>query len=73
MMPYHWVYRGALDAGGRKLTLAADGPNMTDGTITPYHDIHEILGPDHRTLRSEYLDPSGKWVEFMLVHYRRKK
>jgi hypothetical protein len=73
MMAYQWVYRGTLDASRRVLTLSAEGPNWTDGSMTTYHDIHEFLGPDERTLRSEYRDANGKWVEFLLVRYRRKK
>lgn len=72
MMPYHWVYRGTLDASRRVLTLDAEGPSWTDGAMTKYHDIHEIIGKDERALRSEYLDPNGKWVEFLQVRYRRK-
>jgi Protein of unknown function (DUF1579) len=72
-MAYHWVYRGKLDDARRVLTLDADGPSWADSSITQYHDIHEIVSPDLRTLRSEYLDRSGKWVEFLQVRYHRKK
>lgn len=73
MMTNLWVYRGQLDAARRVLTLDTEGPNMTDGSICRYQDIHEIIGPDERTLSSRYQDASGQWQPFMVARYHRKK
>lgn len=72
MMSYLWVYDGELDAGGRKLSLHSEGPDMTEeGKIVPYKDVIEFLGDDHRTLTSHGLNEKGEWSPFMEVHYRR--
>ena len=72
MMPYLWVYEGTMDASGRILTLASEGPSFSgDGTLAKYEDVIEIVGPDHRMLRGRVLGPDGTWNEFMQTHYRR--
>ncbi|MFO0849208.1 MAG: DUF1579 domain-containing protein [Gemmataceae bacterium] len=74
MMTNLWVYEGELDAGGKVLTLDADGPSFTDpGKTTKYKDTIEFLTPDHRTLSSRFLGDDGQWHRFMTAHYRRKK
>ena len=72
MMTNLWVYDGELDASERILTLEADGPSFTDPTATAkYRDVVEIVGDDHRLLRSSVLGDDGQWHEFMVAHYRR--
>lgn len=73
MMANLWVYEGELDAAGKVLTLAADGPSMIDPTqTTKFLDKIEMVSPDHRILTSQALTPDGQWVQFMTAHYRRK-
>lgn len=71
MMTHLWVYSGSLDASGRVLTLDTEGPNMTDGSMTKYQDIHTLVGPDERTLTSRAMDAQGNWSEFMTAVYKR--
>lgn len=74
MMTNIWIYDGELDATGKILTLAADGPSFTDPTkSTKYLDAIEIRSPDHRILTSRFLGEDGNWHQFMTMHYRRKK
>jgi hypothetical protein len=74
MMTHLWVYEGTLDAGGKVLTLDADGPSFADPTKTvKYKDTIEIISPDHRTLSSQFQADDGTWHRFMTAHYRRKK
>jgi hypothetical protein len=74
MMTYLWVYDGGLDAAGRTLTLDAEGPAMEgEGKLAKYRDVIEVKGDDHRVLRSQILGDDGKWQEFMVANYRRKK
>jgi len=72
MMTNLWVYEGELDASGKVLTLAADGPNFADPTkTTKYLDKIEVVSPDHRILTSQALGDDGRWHQFMTSHYRR--
>lgn len=71
MMAHLWVYNGSLDASGKVLTLDTEGPNMTDGAIAKYQDIHTVIGPDERKLTSHVLDDTGNWSQFMTATYRR--
>jgi hypothetical protein len=73
MMTYLWIYNGSLDADKKVLTLDAEGPNWTDGSIIKYQDLVEFLSDDHRTLSSQTLDEDGQWHPFMKAHYRRKR
>jgi hypothetical protein len=74
MMTHLWVYEGELDAVGKVLTLAADGPSFTDPTqTTKYLDKIEVVSPDHRILTSQALGGDDQWVQFMTAHYRRKR
>lgn len=74
MMTHLWVYtRGSLDTAGKKLTLEAEGPNMTaPGKMALYRDAIEFLAPDHRVLTSQVLGDDGQWRQFMTAHYRRQ-
>lgn len=72
MMSHLWPYDGALDESRKLLTLDSTGPSFAgDGTLTKYQDLIEIITPNHRTLTSRYLDPSGAWRQFMVAHYHR--
>lgn len=74
MMTHLWIYEGELDAGGRILTLNAEGPSMAgEGKFAKYQDIVEIKSDDHRILSSQMQMPDGSWNKFMTAHYRRKK
>jgi hypothetical protein len=74
MMTHLWVYDGELDEAHRVLTLNSQGPSfVSEGKLAKYQDIIELLGDDHRTLTSRTLGEDGKWQQFMVVHYRRKK
>ncbi|HEX2204786.1 MAG TPA: DUF1579 domain-containing protein [Longimicrobium sp.] len=72
MMPYLWVYDGALNAAGTALELDATGPSFSgDGSMQPYRDTVEIAGDDHWVLRSSQPGGDGAWEEFMSMHYHR--
>lgn len=72
MMAYLWMYDGALDADGRVLTLAAEGPSYTEeGGMANYRDTIEFLAEDHRVHTSAYQAADGTWHQFMTTHYRR--
>jgi len=75
MMSYLWHYdNGEVGAGGKVLTLDAEGPGMTpDVKLAKYKDTIEIVSPDERILRSQMLQSDGTWFPFMSAHYRRKK
>jgi hypothetical protein len=75
MMEFLWIYKGGLDTSLKKLTLDTEGPGPTgEGTrLVPYQDIYEFVNDDYRVLRSMSKGEDGKWKEFMLAHYRRKK
>jgi Protein of unknown function (DUF1579) len=74
MMTHLWIYDGALDATGKVLTLDTEGPNFSgDGKLARYQDIIELKSHDHRLLRSRMRGDDGKWHDFMIAHYRRRK
>ena len=74
MMTHLWRYDGALDAGGRVLTLDTEGPSFAgDGKMVKYQDIVELANDDHWVLKSRMLGENGNWHEFMTAHYRRKQ
>jgi hypothetical protein len=73
MMTYLWVYEGELDAAGRVLTLAAEGPDMaTEGKTAKYRDMIEFKSDDHRVLTSHVLGDDGTWRAFMTLNFRRR-
>ena len=72
MMSSLWVYDGALDESERLLTLDCEGPSFSGEGISKYQDIVECVSNDHRIMRSQLLGPDGKWIQFMVAHYRRK-
>jgi hypothetical protein len=72
MMTNLWIYEGSLDADRKLLTLDTEGPSFTDpAKLAKYQDSIEIVSPDHRILRSQFLGEDGKWNPFMTAHYRR--
>jgi hypothetical protein len=72
MMGGMFVYRGALDASEKVLTLDTEGPSFTgDGTTARYQDVITIRSPDERQLHSQTLQPDGTWKRFMTATYRR--
>ncbi|MEM6570630.1 MAG: DUF1579 domain-containing protein [Planctomycetota bacterium] len=69
-----WTYEGSLDESGRVLTLAADGPGMTDPSKTSkYEDRIELVGPDHKRLTSAVQGDDGEWITFMTAEAKRVK
>lgn len=74
MMTHMWVYRGALDASGKVLTLDTEGPSFSgDGGTARYQDVITMKNKDERTLHSQTQQPDGSWKRFMTATYTRKK
>jgi Protein of unknown function (DUF1579) len=73
MMTFFWHYRGSLDADEKILTLDTEGPNFSQTAISKYQDIIEFVSDDHRVMKSQILEDSGKWNHFMTANYRRQK
>lgn len=69
-----WTYEGAVDPGGRTLTLEAEGPSPdAPGKLRRYRDTTEIKDKNCKVLRSSVLGDDGKWTTFLTVTYTRKK
>jgi hypothetical protein len=74
MMTHMWIYDGVLDAAEKVLTLSSEGPSFTaEGKLAKYQDIITLISDDQRTLTSRALGEDGKWTQFMVAHYRRRK
>jgi Protein of unknown function (DUF1579) len=73
MMTYLWPYNGSLDTEGKILTLDSEGPNFSNGVISPYQDIIELVSNDHKILTSQIRMDDGTWNHFMTAHYHRQK
>lgn len=71
MSSHLWVYDGALDEGGRVLTLTAEGPDFTGQGMATYQDISEIVSPDERRFNARIRGADGEWTPFMWSTYRR--
>jgi hypothetical protein len=66
MNSHMWTYEGTVDAGGKKITLEADGPNfMTPGKTTKFRDEYEFKSADQVVATSSMLGEDGKWIVFM--------
>lgn len=60
-----WIYTGTLDPSGKKLTLAAEGPDMSDPQkMRKYRDIYEFTSKDEIESASEMLNENGEWRSF---------
>jgi hypothetical protein len=72
MMDHLWVYEGAVDVTGNKLTLHTEGPNMTaEGKTAKYKEVIEFKSDNHRVFTSHMLGEDGKWRTLMTVNFRR--
>ena len=69
-----WSYKGALDAGGKLLTLDTEGPSFDDPSKTSrYRDSIELRDRDHKVLSSSVQNPDGSWTTFMQSEFVRAK
>ncbi len=74
MSNHMWKYTGAIDKGGKILTLEAEGPNfMLEGKLSMYRDVYEFKSKDHLVLTSSMQGDDGKWNTFMSGNILRKK
>lgn len=74
MMTYMWVYEGELDASGRALVLATEGPDMfKEGATARYREVIEIINDNERTFSSTLLRDDGTSQLMMTTRYRRTK
>ena len=67
-----WTYEGTVDAGGKTLTLLAEGPGPEPGKRLKFREAIEVKGKDHKVFRSE-VEKDGKWVTHLTMQYRRRK
>lgn len=66
MTGYMWHYAGEVDESGKKLTLEAVGPGMTDPEKTMrYRDAYEFSSADHIIATSSVENEDGTWTVFM--------
>jgi hypothetical protein len=73
MTSHLWTYEGTVDDSGKVLTLETQGPGHDDpAKIVKYRETIEIKDKDHKIFRSSR-EVEGKWVNFLTIHYRRKK
>ncbi len=71
MMNNLWLYEGQLDSSGKVLVLNTTGPKC-DGTGTAsYRDKFEVVNDNLWILRSEVLEDSGTWKQFLEGHHHR--
>jgi len=71
MEPRLWHYVGAVD--GATLALHAEGPNPSlGGKLTKFRDAIEVKGKDELVMTSA-MEQDGKWAQFLVVRYTRKK
>jgi len=73
MTNHLWHYTGSVDESGKKLTLEAVGPDMTQpGKKMNYRDVWEVKDKDHIVMTSA-CEKDGKWFTFATNNLRRKK
>ena len=73
MTNHLWHYTGSVDESGKKLTLEAVGPDMTQpGKKMNYRDAWEVKDKDHIVMTSS-CEKDGKWFTFATNNLRRKK
>ncbi len=76
MFNHLWHYQGTVDQAGKKLTLDAVGPSMTDaGKMANYRDAYEFQDDNTMTATSTMQGEDGKWVVIMegTAKQRQKK
>ena len=62
IMHYMWQYSGTLDESKNRLTLNANGPDLTDPKKTrKYRDIFEIQSPTEILTLSQMLNDNDQW------------
>ena len=71
MMPFMFVYDGALDEGATTLVLDTEGPAMTGEGTARYRDSVTMQGDALRIVGSEVQQPDGTWHRFMTGRYER--
>jgi hypothetical protein len=71
MMPWMFVYDGALDDSAMALALDTEGPAMTGEGTARYRDTMAMEGDAARILTSEVLLPDGSWQRIMTGRYER--
>lgn len=74
MMTHFWPYEGSLDADGKTLRLASQGPRF-DGAPGPgiYEDVIEKVSDNEYLLRGRFKLDDGSFNEFMVSRYTRTK
>ena len=71
MMANLWLYRGVLDASGKRLVLETLGPSFDGGGTCNYRDTIEITDTDQWLMTSELQTEAGEWVRFMTGKHTR--
>jgi hypothetical protein len=72
MSDYLWIYEGELDAAGRVLTLATEGPSFTgDGSMGQYRDTIELDAHGARVMTSSFRRSDDTYQTFMRMRYQR--
>ena len=71
MMPWMFVYDGALDDSAMTLALDTEGPAMHGPGTARYRDSVTMEGDAARILTSEVLQPDGSWQRIMSGRYER--
>ncbi len=66
-----WPYQGVLDADGKRLPLASEGPKFDGSGIGKYRDTIEIVDADTWLFNSELQADGGNWSQFMSGKHTR--
>jgi hypothetical protein len=68
-----WKYDGQVEADGKRLVLATEGPcPFRDNKLTKFREVMELKSPDHRVFTSSYQEDDGKWTTIVNVNSKRK-
>lgn len=74
MINFMWRYEGTVDKSGKKLTLEAKGPSMTDeNKMENYRDAYEFKDDNTIIATSSMQGEDGKWKVFMTGTAKRVK
>jgi hypothetical protein len=69
---HFWRYTGDVDGAGQRLTLEADGPDMSDpGRMAKFRDIYEFVAADRVKFESQMQTDAGEWVTFVRGESKR--